>query len=191
MSHTCVRAVGSAKPCLGRAFLIPCASSHRARPCRHRGGQRSCPVTGSFARTVFFASGCLVWVRWWAPWPRRSKILWLWSGSLTAVGLTASIFGVSGGRSTTCPTSMRGLPRPMGGASVRLRHAQLVSRCLGIVRAHGERCRPYPCGTPCDRAICNGRREFYSSPQSFQEPKRPISVVYTSSLTDLTAGNQK
>ena len=73
-SHMYVHAVGSAQPCLGRAFLVPCASSHRARPRRHRGGQRSFPATGRFDRRVFFALGWLVWVRWSAPWPRSSKI---------------------------------------------------------------------------------------------------------------------
>ena len=81
-------------------------------------------------------------------------------------------------KATTCPTSMRGRPRPMGGASVRLRHAQLVSRCLGTVRAHGERCRYAPRGTPCDRALCNGRNDLHSPPQSYHEPKRLISEMF-------------
>ena len=57
MSHTCVRAAASAYSCLARGLVIPRASSRRARPCRHRGGQSSSPVTGSFDRRVFIASG--------------------------------------------------------------------------------------------------------------------------------------
>ena len=84
MSHTCVGAAVSALACVGRAYLIPRASSHRARTRRHRRGQRSCPAARRFDRHVFFALGCLVWVRWWALWPRSSKIATLLSGQHAA-----------------------------------------------------------------------------------------------------------
>ena len=47
----------------------------------------------------------------------------------------------------------------------------------------------YPVWTPRIRALCNGRGEFYSPPQSFHEPKRTISIIYTSIPTELTAWN--
>ena len=127
MSHMYVHAVGSAQPCLGRAFLVPCAPSHRARPRRHRGGQRSCPATGRFDRHGFFASGWLVWVSWSAPWPRSSKIQKSWSGLRAAAGLSGPVCDMSGARSTRASTSTRRLLRPRAAASVCWLHTPLVS----------------------------------------------------------------
>ena len=127
MSHTCVSAVGSALACLGRGFPIPSASGHRARPRRLRAGQRSCPATGRFDRRVFFALGWLIWVRWSAQWPRSSKIPKSWSGLRAGAGLSASICGLSGARSTRASTSMHELIRLMGAASICLLYGPLVS----------------------------------------------------------------
>jgi len=44
----------------------PCASSW----C----GCESCPATGSFDPMMFLALDWLLWVSWWAPWPRNPKI---------------------------------------------------------------------------------------------------------------------
>ena len=127
MSHTCVGAAVSALAFVGRAYLIPRASSHRVRTRRHRRGQRSCPAARRFDRHVFFALGCLVWVRWWAPWPRSSKIPTLLSGQRATAGLSASICGLFGARSTRASTSTHEPLRTTAAASICRLHTPLVS----------------------------------------------------------------
>ena len=62
MCHTYLLAVGSAKPCLCQSFLTLCASSHRAPPHARSPGQILYSATGRIDRSVFFASGWLVWL---------------------------------------------------------------------------------------------------------------------------------
>ena len=169
MSHTYVRALRSAKPCLGRTFLTLCASSHHAPTRGCSCGLISCPATGSLDWCVFFTSGLLVWFRWSAPWSRSSQVPTSWSGLRAAARLSAAICSLSGGRSTRRSTSRHGLLWPMGAASVCLLHVPLVSSPAAAARAHAERCRPYPRGTPHMEALCNGRNEFFRPPQIFGE----------------------
>ena len=142
MSHTYVRALRSAKPCLGRTFLTLCASSHHAPTRGCSCGLISCPATGSLDWCVFFTSGLLVWFRWSAPWSRSSQVPTSWSGLRAAARLSAAICSLSGGRSTRRSTSRHGLLWPMGAASVCLLHVPLVSSPAAAARAHAERCRP-------------------------------------------------
>ena len=191
MSTTCLRAARTALPCLGRGSVTLCTSSYRAPPRGRSCDQRSCPVTGSFDRCVFLASGWLVWLRWLAPWPRSSKIPTSWSGLRVSSGLTASILCMSGGRSTSGSTSSYGCSWPTAAVPACGLHVLLISSWLAAVRARGERCRPYLVGTPRIRALCNGRHELHSPPQSYGGKKRPISIVYTSRPTDWIAWNRR
>ena len=61
-SHTCVLAAQSAMPCLSRAFLILCASTHRTPPRDCAGGRRQQPEPDRFDWHVSFASEWLSWV---------------------------------------------------------------------------------------------------------------------------------
>ena len=77
-SHTCVRAAQSVMPCLSRAFLILCASTHRTPPRDCSGGRRQQPEPDSFDWHVSFASEWLGWVGWLAPWSRSSQASTCW-----------------------------------------------------------------------------------------------------------------
>ena len=74
MSHTYRCAAESIQSCLDRGFSTQHAISHHAHPRDHSCGCESCPATGSFDPMMFLALEWLVWVRWWAPWPRNPKI---------------------------------------------------------------------------------------------------------------------
>ena len=69
------------------------------------------------------------------------------------------------------------LLRPMAAASMSRLRDLLVSGPWVAVRLHGERCRPCLICTLCGRALCNGRHELHSPPQSYHEPKRPVSEM--------------
>ena len=95
MSYTCVRAVGSAKPCLGRAFPIRCASSHRALTAVCMDGCRTWCEADSFDRDEFFASGRLAWLGWSAWWRWEQLAACFSCRSITAAGLLASILSLT------------------------------------------------------------------------------------------------
>ena len=151
----------------------------------------SSPVTGSFDPDVFFASAWLVWARWLAPWPGSSRNTFPSSALRASVGCSTSICSVSGGRDTCASTSRHGHTRPMGAGSGCLLHDLLVSSGLVTLHAYSERCRPYLMGTLHMIALCNGRGELHSPPQSYSGKERPISVIYTSKPTDPIAWNQR
>ena len=76
----------------------------------------------------------------------------------------------------------------MAAVSTRVLQA-LMASCIAVsVRAHGERCRPYPVWTPSMRALCNGRGELPSPPQSYHATKRLISEVYEPMSNYLPSG---
>ena len=163
MSQSPQQTVRGALACVGRRPTILSVASHSVAPRVRSPGPKSCPETGSFDRLVFFAPGRLVWVSWLVR-RRRSYAIRSWRCGLHAVvGLFASIRSVSGERFTRGPTSICGLPRPMGAASVRLPHAQLVSCCAVSVQAHGDRCRAYLVRTLRMRVLCDGRPRFFRS----------------------------
>ena len=177
MSHICVRAARSALPCLCRGLLILCASIHRTPPRRCSQRRMSSPVTRSSDPHVFFASAWLVWSGWLAPWPRSSRIPISLSALRASVGCSTSICSVSGGRDTCASTSRYGHTRPMKAGTGRLLHDLLVSSGLVTLHAYGERCRLYLVGTLRMIALCNGRHELHSPPQSYHEPKRLVSEM--------------
>ena len=149
----------------------------------------SSPVTGTFDTDAFLASAWLVWAGPLAPWPRSSGNPCSWSALRALVDCSTSICNVSGGRAPCASTSRYGQARPMGAGSGCLLHDLLVSSGLVTLHAYSERCRLYLVGTLRMIALCNGRHELHSLPQSYGGEKRPISIIYTSSPTDRIAWN--
>ena len=137
----------------------------------------SSPVTGTFDTDAFLASAWLVWVGILAPWPRSSGNPSSWSALRAPVGCSTSICNVSGGRAPSDSTSRHGQARPMGAGSGCLLHDLLVSSGLVTLHAYSERCRLYLVGTLRMIALCNGRHELHSPPQSYHEPKRLVSEM--------------
>ena len=76
---------------------------------------------------VFASNGRLVWLRRWAPWPRRSKIPTSMCGLRAAAGLAALVYGLFEVCSARASTSTHGPLRHIAATSIYRLRVPLVS----------------------------------------------------------------
>ena len=91
MSHACLHAAGSALSCLGQAFPVLCASSHRVRSALLVGGLETFCEAESIDQAVVFASGWLVWLACTARWQWEYLVARWRYRLITAVSLSVLI----------------------------------------------------------------------------------------------------